>query len=388
MRNIDNLLESYSRFGIDLSLDRVKYLLDKLGNPQNKIPIIHVAGTNGKGSVCAFLSSILQAAGYRTGRYTSPHLVDWRERICIDGNWIPVDHIYQALNAVIKQISDRCIPTQFELITCAMWWYFAQQQIDIAVIETGLGGRLDATNVCDRPLVAVITSISRDHWQRLGDSLGQIAREKAGIIKPHCPVVIGKLPPEARTPILERAQALHSRVIEIFQGVDYDLPLPGEHQRLNCALAIGAVEQLQGWDIKAEHIHRGIATTQWPGRLEWTTYKGAKVLLDGAHNLGGGAGIETIHRSNSPKSSSSLDHGYSDYQGLRSYGEHPAPIGGLVVARSRQGSFQRQCPRIPCRCEGTYSELCRRRLDRKPRSGCSPGFTDRSVRFPLSSWRI
>lgn len=287
MRNIDNLLESYSRFGIDLSLDRVKYLLDKLGNPQNKIPIIHVAGTNGKGSVCAFLSSILQAAGYRTGRYTSPHLVDWRERICIDGNWIPVDHIYQALNAVIKQISDRCIPTQFELITCAMWWYFAQQQIDIAVIETGLGGRLDATNVCDRPLVAVITSISRDHWQRLGDSLGQIAREKAGIIKPHCPVVIGKLPPEARTPILERAQALHSRVIEISQGVDYDLPLPGEHQRLNCALAIGAVEQLQGWDIKAEHIHRGIATTQWPGRLEWTTYKGAKVLLDGAHNLGG-----------------------------------------------------------------------------------------------------
>ncbi len=287
MTNIHELLASYAHFGIDLTLDRVIYLLEKLGNPQNQIPIIHVAGTNGKGSVCAFLSSILQAANYRVGRYTSPHLVDWRERICINQNWIETDHLMEALKRVIEVINDRYIPTQFELITCAMWWYFAQIKVDIGIIETGLGGRLDATNVCDRPLVSVITSISRDHWQRLGDSLSLIAGEKAGIIKPKCPLVIGKLPQEARSVILERAHLLQSPVTEIIEGVNQPLPLLGEHQKLNCAIALGAIDRLQGWHISPAHIDRGIAQTQWQGRLEWSQYKGAKILLDGAHNLAG-----------------------------------------------------------------------------------------------------
>ncbi len=287
MPTIEELLASYAHFGIDLSLDRVFFLLEKLGNPQNQIPIIHVAGTNGKGSVCAFLSSILQAANYRVGRYTSPHLVDWRERICINQNWIDTDHLAEALQRVIEVINDRYVPTQFELLTCAMWWYFAQIKVDIAVIETGLGGRLDATNVCDRPLISIITSISRDHWQRLGDSLSLIAGEKAGIIKPKCPLVIGKLPPAARSVILERARLLQSPVIEVLEGVSQTLPLLGEHQKLNCAIATRAIGLMQGWHISQAHIDRGIAQTQWEGRLEWSHYKGAKILLDGAHNLAG-----------------------------------------------------------------------------------------------------
>ncbi len=287
MTKVDELLATYARFGIDLSLDRVFYLLSKLGNPQHQFPIIHVAGTNGKGSVCAFLSSILHTANYRVGRYISPHLIDWRERICINENWIPADHLLEALQTVIGVIDAPYPPTQFELLTCAMWWYFAQQKVEIGVIETGLGGRLDATNVTDRCLVAVITSISRDHWQRLGDSLAQIAAEKAGIIKPHCPVVIGKLPPEAREVILARAHLLQSPVTEIVEGVSRDLPLPGEHQKLNCAIAIGTIGQLRGWQITEAQIDRGIAATRWQGRLEWVNYQGANILLDGAHNLAG-----------------------------------------------------------------------------------------------------
>lgn len=287
MTAIDELLASYARFGIDLSLDRVFYLLEKLGNPQNQIPVIHVAGTNGKGSVCAFLSSILQASHYRVGRYTSPHLIDWRERICINQNLIEGADLMEALQTVIKVINDRYMPTQFELLTCAMWWYFAQEKVDIGVIETGLGGRLDATNVCDSPLVSIITSISRDHWQRLGDSLSLIAGEKAGIIKPGRPLVIGQLPPEAKQTILERAQALQCPVIEVKEGVGYRLPLLGKHQQLNCALATAAITQLQGWNITQSQIDRGIAQTQWQGRLEWTHYGGTQILLDGAHNLAG-----------------------------------------------------------------------------------------------------
>ncbi|MFN3359809.1 MAG: bifunctional folylpolyglutamate synthase/dihydrofolate synthase, partial [Pseudanabaenaceae cyanobacterium] len=160
MNSIDNLLAPYARFGVDLTLQRVIYLLEKLGKPQNTVPIIHVAGTNGKGSVCAFLSTILVTAGYRTGRYISPHLVDWCERISINNLPIKPEDLQEAIQVVQTVIEPHCMPTQFEVLTCAMWWYFAQQQIDIAVIETGLGGRLDATNVCELPLVAVITSIS------------------------------------------------------------------------------------------------------------------------------------------------------------------------------------------------------------------------------------
>lgn len=299
------ILSSFARFGIHLGLERIQQLLTDLGNPQQQVPIIHVAGTNGKGSVCAYISSILTAAGYKVGRYTSPHLVDWRERICINSQWISSEDLLKAVIKVQSVIEPESMPTQFEVITAAMWWYFAESKVDIALIETGLGGRLDATNVCDRPLVSVITSISRDHWQRLGDSLAAIAWEKAGIIKPNCPVIVGELPPEALDVITQKAKSCHASItsvksasinhehsqVAIWEGIEYPLALLGKHQLINSAIALATIQNLQtqGWEISPEAIYTGMQQTQWQGRLQWATYsssdrKSHKILLDGAHN--------------------------------------------------------------------------------------------------------
>ncbi|MEY3827857.1 MAG: hypothetical protein RLZZ148_2678, partial [Cyanobacteriota bacterium] len=151
--NIDSLLQPFQHFGIHLGLDRIDKLLEVMGNPHQNIPIIHVAGSNGKGSVCAYLSSILKTAGYRVGRYTSPHLIDWNERICLNDKAIDTEKLIEILKHIqglIDLLEE--IPTQFEVITAAAWYYFWQSQVDIAVIEVGLGGRLDATNVCEYPL--------------------------------------------------------------------------------------------------------------------------------------------------------------------------------------------------------------------------------------------
>ncbi|MBD2713094.1 folylpolyglutamate synthase/dihydrofolate synthase family protein, partial [Limnospira platensis] len=207
--SIDAILGSFERFGINLGLERITELMVRLNNPHYQVPVLHIAGTNGKGSVCAYLSSVLTEAGYRVGRYISPHLVDWTERICING--VPIDNrdLQILLQDVIGAISsDELLPTQFEVITAAAWLYFAREKVDVAVIEVGLGGRLDATNVIDQPLVSVITSLSREHWQRLGPTLADIAREKAGILKRGCPAVVGPLPPEARKVVNDRLLTL------------------------------------------------------------------------------------------------------------------------------------------------------------------------------------
>ncbi len=288
-----------------MGLDRIVNLLATLGNPHHQIPIIHVAGTNGKGSVCAYLSSVLTEAGYRTGRYTSPHLVDWTERICLNEQPISSEELsklFQQVQAVIRPDDESA--TQFEVITAAAWLYFAQQQVDVAVVEVGLGGRLDATNVCLEPLVTIITSISREHWQQLGSTIADIAREKAGILKFRCPVVIGTLPPDAEKVVRSRALELECPIFtpqparEIATGwaeyqtiqnsklIKYPLPLAGQIQLTNSALALAALEilQQQGWQISEEAIINGMAKTQWPGRMQWTTWKNHKLLLDGAHN--------------------------------------------------------------------------------------------------------
>jgi dihydrofolate synthase/folylpolyglutamate synthase len=176
---IDHYLKPYQRFGVHLGLERILLLLEKLGNPQQKVPIIHVAGTNGKGSVCAYLSSILTAAGHKVGRYTSPHLVNWTERICINELPIAEEKLINLLEIIQQKIPENepDTPTQFEVITAAAWLYFAQEKVDIAVIEVGLGGRLDATNVVSNPLVSVITSLSMEHWLILGPTLRDIALE-------------------------------------------------------------------------------------------------------------------------------------------------------------------------------------------------------------------
>lgn len=294
---IDALLQSYERFGMHLGLEASVELLSDLGNPQQRVPIVHVAGSNGKGSVCAYLSSILTEAGYKTGRYTSPHLIDWNERICINNQPIASEALYQTLLKVQSQIDPDHSPTQFEVITAAMWLYFAEQQVDIAVIEVGLGGRLDATNVIDRPLVSVIVSISREHWQRLGSTLDKIAFEKAGILKAGCPAVIGQLPDEAKAVVDQKIAALGcpvvypqpSQIIDswAYQGsLKYQLPLQGEIQLHNSALAIATIQFLrqQGWNISDNAISTGIANTIWSGRMQWYEWNGNRILIDGAHN--------------------------------------------------------------------------------------------------------
>ncbi|NJK35969.1 MAG: bifunctional folylpolyglutamate synthase/dihydrofolate synthase [Oscillatoriales cyanobacterium SM2_2_1] len=280
-------LEDFARFGIHLGLEQIKFLLDQLGNPHHRVPIIHVAGTNGKGSVCAFLRSVLTLCGYRTGCYTSPHLVSWRERITIDGQWISEADLTTGLAEVTAKIDPQSPPTQFEVITAIAWWHFARQQVDIAVIETGLGGRLDATNVCDSPLATIITSISRDHWQRLGDSLGAIAREKAGIIKPGSPLIVGPLPPEADSVIQERAAALGAPLYRAKPDPPLTLSLQGQHQQINGAIARCALEKLtaKGWRISTTQIMAGLRQARWPGRLQFITYQQRPLLLDGAHNV-------------------------------------------------------------------------------------------------------
>lgn len=303
--NAESILKSYQHFGIHLGLERIKQLLEKLDNPHQKVPIIHIAGTNGKGSVCAYLSSILTAAGYRVGRYTSPHLIDWTERICINQKPISSTELQEYLERVIATTQNNIeTPTQFEIITAAAWLYFAEQKTDIAVIETGLGGRLDATNVCENSLVSVIISISLDHWQILGPTVADIAGEKAGIIKANCPVVIGELPESARVVMEKRIQKLDCPATwvkparDLGQGfaeyqlnqnavrIRYELPLLGKIQLMNSAIAIASIETLQnqGWQISKTAIQNGIAKTQWLGRLQQTTWKNQTILIDGAHN--------------------------------------------------------------------------------------------------------
>ena len=311
--NIDSLLNSFEHFGVHLGLERIQGLLASLGNPHHRVPIIHVAGTNGKGSVCAYLSAILTEAGYRVGRYISPHLVDWTERICLNEQPITAQELAQILRQIQEAIPENCedSPTQFEVITAAAWLYFAQEQVDIAVIEVGLGGRLDATNVCDFPLVSIITSLSREHWQRLGPTLADIAGEKAGILKVNCPAVIGVLPAEAQKVVATRIEQLNCPAVwvgaatesnippakfalnkesisrwALYQGIEYPLPLLGDVQLINSAIAIAALQilQQQGWKITTEAIQIGMTKTNWSGRLQWISWHNHKILIDGAHN--------------------------------------------------------------------------------------------------------
>ena len=296
---IAQLLLPYRPFGVNLGLERIHRLLAALDNPERQVPTIHVAGTNGKGSVCAYLSSVLTAAGYRTGCSTSPHLISWCERIRLNQENIAEAEFEALLHRVISAIDpDQPQPTLFEITTAAAWLYFAEQKVNVAVVEVGLGGRLDGTNVKAEVLAAIVTSISKEHWQILGDTLAKIAGEKAGILKADCPAIVGPLPEEARVVVAARAQALNcpttwvqpaERKAEgtaIASGMTYPLSLMGDIQLTNSAIAIATLQSLrsQGWTISDEAIAQGMAATRWPGRMEWRTWRGHRLLIDGAHN--------------------------------------------------------------------------------------------------------
>jgi dihydrofolate synthase/folylpolyglutamate synthase len=321
----------------DLKLDRMRALLHRLGDPHERLRTVHVAGSKGKGSTCAMLASVLRCAGYRAGLFTSPHLVDVRERIQIDGELIGRDEL-AALMAEVRPAAEALEaegepPTFFEVGTALGFLHFLRHECDIAVIEVGLGGRFDSTNVLT-PLVSVITSISLDHTQMLGDRVEQIAFEKAGIIKPGVPVVSGATDPAARAVIervaMERGAPLIQRDVDFnfyylvlagafwrqqpdllcrpvhiqFRGREWTLPqpLPGFHQGANASVAVAVIEQLraQGWNISDPAIQAGMAAVSWPARFEIFSTQ-PQVVLDCAHNVASAeALVDTLRISNLP----------------------------------------------------------------------------------------
>ena len=293
------------RFGIKLGLGTIRNILKGLGNPQDNFKSIHVAGTNGKGSVASSLASILQTAGYRVGLYTSPHLIRFNERIRINHRQISNRNVVNAYQAVRRVHYGQREPTFFEFATAMALYEFGRQNVDWAVIETGMGGRLDATNMI-KPVVSVITNVSLEHRDYLGNSLAQITYEKAGIIKRRTPVVTGVKQASAIAVVeevaYEKSAPLYRRTKDFtvkrhpggrftYYGIDRHWPnlhtnLLGDHQIDNSALVLAAVEVLnrRKTKITEPEIKKGLANTHWPGRLEIVSTK-PFILVDGAHNL-------------------------------------------------------------------------------------------------------
>ncbi len=296
--------------GCTPGLSRVTELLDRLGNPQNRLRCIHIAGTNGKGSTAAMLASVLKAAGYRTGLYTTPHLTSYRERIMVDGEQISEQDFCLAAEIVRAAAEDmKETPSEFERFTPMAFVHFLNKKCEIAVIETGMGGRLDATNVIARPELDVIAHIAMDHTEYLGDTIEEIAAEKAGIIKPDTDVVLMKQSGQVEQIIRERFELCsRSRILCItdpeqmnvaaysLEGFHFSyrgrknlfLPMAGVFQQQNVMLVLDAVDLLcrKGWNIPDEAIRTGLKQVSWPARFE-ILQKQPLVLLDGAHNADG-----------------------------------------------------------------------------------------------------
>jgi dihydrofolate synthase/folylpolyglutamate synthase len=310
-----DFLFSLERLGMKFGLDNITTLCEALGRPERAFRSVHIAGTNGKGSVTVMVETALRAAGHRAARYTSPHLMRLEERFVIDGREVETATLRDALADVQRAVESlleagrlSAPPTFFECATAAAFVLFRRAQVDIAVLEVGLGGRLDATNVVV-PIVSAITSVDFDHEAQLGRSLTSIAREKGGIVKPGVPVVCGPLPREAETTIEEICAALGAVMIPAAGTVritparggsvtvrtaaralhDVMLALPGRHQRDNAAVAVAVLDELtrQGVIVTDAAVRSGLSDASWPARLERLTYRGCEVLLDAAHNPAG-----------------------------------------------------------------------------------------------------
>lgn len=273
--------------GVSLGLEAPAALLAALGDPQKKVPVLHIAGTNGKGSVAAFSASILKAAGLRVGLYTSPHLVDFRERIQINGEMISAADLEEGIKRLQGATKGReTVPTFFELTTALAFDYFAQQECDVIVLETGVGGRLDATNLVTNKIACAITPISIDHQEWLGSTLADITREKAGIMRPGVPVVTSPQPAEVMEVLKEEAAKVGAPLIIVNEPVAPKIPLglAGSHQRWNAAVALMLVQQ-GSWKVFTEAQSLGLKTVSWPGRFQRCQLaKGQEIILDGAHN--------------------------------------------------------------------------------------------------------
>ena len=305
-------IHSRERFGIRPGLDRIRIILEELSNPHRELKVIHIGGTNGKGSTAAFAASILKESGFKTGLYTSPYLESFTNRMAVDGRDVPSETLTSLVEQV-KPIVDRISeqdhlgpPTEFEVVTALALLHFARSDVDYLVLEVGLGGRLDATNVVETPLVTVITNVSLEHTEILGDTVAKIAAEKAGIIKSGVPVLTAAAHPEAITVIMERAAEMGSplyRVGDDFSGrrgetslkgqffeyrgpkgtlKDLFIPLLGEHQVVNAVTALAALE-LAGLNLSEDLLRKGLHSTSWPGRLE-ILREDPLVVIDAAHN--------------------------------------------------------------------------------------------------------
>ena len=303
-------LYNLQKHGIKLGLETMTALIARLGRPDTRYRILHIAGTNGKGSTAAMSAAMLQAAGHRVGLYTSPHLVEFSERIRVDGRMISEADIGRLAEVLQKAAEPDLSPTFFECTTAMALQYFAEEQVDAAVLEVGLGGRFDATNVVT-PVACAVTTIALDHQEYLGTTLSSVAYEKAGIIKPLVPVVVGRMSDEAGETIEQVAEergAPLSRLGREFEVAGmperfrfsgrtrrYDnlvCSLSGAHQVDNCACALSLIEAAgeRGLDVGETAVREGLRTVQWPGRLE-VVDRTPLVVLDGAHNPAAAAAV-------------------------------------------------------------------------------------------------
>ncbi|MCC0697331.1 bifunctional folylpolyglutamate synthase/dihydrofolate synthase [Clostridioides sp. ES-S-0048-02] len=307
-----------NKFGIRLGLENIGKLLELLGNPQETLNIIHVAGTNGKGSVCSFISNILRESGYKVGLYTSPYLETFTERIRVNGENIPQEDVARIIGLIKEKIEvmvsqGYAYPTEFEVVTAMAFYYYSEQKVDFVALEVGLGGRYDATNIITKSLVSVITSISLDHTGILGDTIEKIAYEKAGIIKENGIVLVYDQTDEAKDVIKSVCKEKNAKYIEVnfddinikksninsqiydcnIMGETYknlEIMLIGEHQINNSILAMSVLKYLKDIkkldNISEESIRKGLITTKWPGRIE-KIKESPIFIIDGAHNEDG-----------------------------------------------------------------------------------------------------
>jgi dihydrofolate synthase/folylpolyglutamate synthase len=294
---------------IDLGLTRVYQLLERLGNPHLKLPpTIHLAGTNGKGSTLAFLKSIFTEAGLKTHTYTSPHLVSFNERITLAGKEISDTFLNEILSSckIAAETEPKINITYFEGITVAAFLAFSKVKADILLLETGMGGRLDATNVLPKNLCSIITPIDLDHQEFLGETVEKIAFEKAGIIKRNCPVIIGKQQSDVLKVIEKQAAKLNAKIFHYEPRFEaYENSLIGSHQKTNAALAATAAITQQEFSISEEQIKSGLKKTEWNARLQKITSgkfhktldKSCTLYLDGSHNLAGAKTLQAFLKS-------------------------------------------------------------------------------------------
>ncbi|HVV99056.1 MAG TPA: folylpolyglutamate synthase/dihydrofolate synthase family protein [Planctomycetaceae bacterium] len=316
----------------DFKLDRMRRLLELLGNPHERLPAVHITGTKGKGSTAVMLAGVLSATGLRVGLFTSPHITHFEERMTVAGVRPSPEQVVALVNQLIEPVATLdqapgANPTYFEITTAMAWLYFVQQGADCVVLEVGLGGRLDATNVCN-PAVCIITTIARDHTHLLGSELSQIAREKGGIIKAGVPLVSGVLQPEPRDTIADICTERGASRIQLERDFTYtdaggptapwsridvrlsrrslnDIPVPllGAHQAHNAALAVAAADELvqAGWSISDEALRAGMSQVRWPARVE-VVAEHPTVVVDAAHNWTSIAAlIDTLRKSFRPR---------------------------------------------------------------------------------------